>query len=68
MPRDELELVFAAAHIDDVEDLRGRSFSSAVGVWRVRVAGRSAVLKLLRLNAGPHPQWPSRPDPDDTHY
>jgi Phosphotransferase enzyme family len=37
-------------------------------VWRVRAAGRSAVLKLLRLNAGPHPQWPSRPDPDDTHY
>jgi phosphotransferase family enzyme len=26
------------------------------------------VLKLLRLDAGPHPQWPSRPDPDDTHY
>jgi hypothetical protein len=26
------------------------------------------VLKLLRLNAGPHEQWPSRPEPDDTHY
>jgi Phosphotransferase enzyme family len=26
------------------------------------------VLKLLRLNAGPHPQWPSRADPDDPYY
>lgn len=51
-----------------MEDLRGRSFSSAVGVWRVQAGERSAVLKLLRLNAGPHPQWPSQPDADDTHY
>jgi hypothetical protein len=34
----------------------------------VRAGRRSAVLKLLGLNAGPHPQWPSRPDPDDPHY
>jgi len=60
--------VLAADRVDEVEDLRGRSFASAVGVWRVRAAGRSAVLKLLRLNAGPHPKWPSRPDPDDAYY
>lgn len=54
--------------MEAVEDLRGRSFSSAVGVWRVRANDRSAVLKLLRLNAGPHDRWPSRPDPDDPYY
>jgi Phosphotransferase enzyme family len=37
-------------------------------VWRVHAGGRSAVLKLLRLNAGPHEQWPSRPGPDDPYY
>jgi len=60
--------VLAATRVDEVEDLRGRSFASAVGVWRVRAGDRSAVLKLLRLNAGPHPKWPSRADPGDPYY
>ena len=60
--------MLAATRVDEVEDLRGRSFASAVGVWRVRAGDRSAVLKLLRLNAGPHPKWPSRADPGDPYY
>lgn len=68
VPLDELRLVFEADEAEAVEDLRGRSFSSAVGVWRVRAGGRSAVLKLFRLNAGPHERWPSRPDPGDAYY
>jgi hypothetical protein len=34
----------------------------------VRAGGQSAILKLLRLNAGPHPRWPSRADPGDPYY
>lgn len=68
VPRDELRFVLGSERVDEVEDLRGRSFASAVGVWRVRAGGRSAVLKLLRLDAGPHERWPSRPDPDDPYY
>lgn len=60
--------MLASDCLDGVDDLRGRSFASAVGVWRVRAGGQSAVLKLLRLNAGPHPKWPSRPEPDDPYF
>ncbi len=52
----------------EVESLRPRSFASTVGVWRVRSAGRSAVLKLIRLGAAPLPRWPSEPDPSDPYY
>ena len=60
--------MFETDTVDAVDDLRGRSFGSAVGVWRVHAGGRSAVLKLLRLNAGPNPNWPSRPDASDPYY
>ncbi|HET7567792.1 MAG TPA: phosphotransferase [Gaiellaceae bacterium] len=54
--------------MDEVESLRPRAFSSTVGVWRVRSGGDSAVLKLLRRDAGPHPRWPSADEPDDPYY
>jgi hypothetical protein len=53
---------------EEVESLRPRSFASTVGVWRVGCAGRSAVLKLIRLGAAPLPRWPSEPDPSDPYY
>ncbi len=68
IPASELAHVFGSAEISEITDLRGRSFASAVGVWRVRGAGGTAVLKLLRLNAGPHPKWPSRAEPSDPYY
>jgi hypothetical protein len=34
----------------------------------VRGAGRSAVLKLIRLGAAPLPLWPSEPGPSDPYY
>jgi Phosphotransferase enzyme family len=52
----------------EVESLRPRAFASTVGVWRVRGAGRTAVLKLIRLGAAPSPRWPSAPDPSDPYY
>lgn len=51
-----------------VESLRPRPFASAVGVWRVRAGGSSAVLKVLRLNAGPHPRWLSEADPARAYW
>jgi len=54
--------------VPEVESLRPRSFASTVGVWRVRRAGRTAVLKLIRLGAAPSPRWPSSPDPSDPYY
>jgi Phosphotransferase enzyme family len=53
---------------EEVDSLRPRSFASTVGVWRVRCAGRTAVLKLIRLGAAPSPRWPSEPDPADPYY
>ena len=34
----------------------------------MRCAGRTAVLKLIRLGAAPLPRWPSGPDPSDPYY
>jgi Phosphotransferase enzyme family len=68
VPPAELEHVLGTTAVDDVESLRPRGFASAVGVWRVRAGGDSAVLKLLRLDAAPHPRWPSRQEPDDPYY
>ena len=34
----------------------------------MRAGGRSAVLKLVALDAGPHPRWPSREDPSDPYW
>jgi hypothetical protein len=58
----------SAAPPDEVTDLRGRSFASTVGVWRVRAGGDSRVLKLLRLGAAPTEQWGSDLDVDSQFY
>jgi hypothetical protein len=60
--------VFGTQAVDEVEPLRSQAFGSAAGVWRVRAAGDSAVLKLVRLAAGSHPRWPSRPNESDPYY
>jgi hypothetical protein len=57
-----------AAPPDEVSDLRGKSFASTVGVWRVRSAGRSLVLKHLALGAGTSRTWPSEPELDSQYY
>jgi hypothetical protein len=52
----------------EVESLRPRSFSSTVGVWRVRSGADSAVLKLVRLHAGPDDRWPSTAEEHDPYF
>ena len=64
--RDEALAVFGSDEVASVEPLRPRPLGATVVVWRVRVADRSAVLKLLRLGAGSNINWaasPSRTSP-----
>lgn len=68
IPADELSAVFGAAAVTDVEPLRPRSLGATVGVWRIRSGRRSAVLKLLRVDASPNPNWRSSPDPEHPRF
>ena len=69
IPRRELTAVFGrGGPAREVESLRERSFSSTVGVWRVRCDVSSAVLKLIRLGAGPTVRWPSEPERTHPYY
>ena len=69
LPPRELDAVLGGSRpAPEFESLRPRGLASTVGVWRVRRAGRSAVLKLIRLGAAPVPRWPSEPDPSDPYY
>ncbi|HEY2353914.1 MAG TPA: phosphotransferase [Gaiellaceae bacterium] len=63
VPADEAAAVFCSDDVDDLEPLRPRPLGATVGVWRVRAGGSSAVLKLLRVDASPNPNWASSADP-----
>jgi hypothetical protein len=63
IPPDEAEAALGAREVADVEPLRPRPLGATVGVWRVRGGGTSAVLKLLRLDASPNPNWAASADP-----
>jgi hypothetical protein len=51
-----------------VLDLRGKTFASTLGVWRIAANGESRVLKHLALGAGGTRTWPSEPDVGSPHY
>jgi hypothetical protein len=68
IPSRELAAVLGGEPEPQIESLRPRSFASTVGVWRVSCAGRTAVLKVIRLGAAPLPRWPSEPEPSDPYY
>lgn len=57
VPSSEAAAVFGLEQVDPLESLRPRPLGATVGVWRVRAGTRSAILKLLRLNASPNPNW-----------
>lgn len=65
---DEALAVFGSSQVASVEPLRPRPHGATVGVWRVRVADRSAVLKLLRLGAGSNVNWAASPDSDHPRW
>jgi hypothetical protein len=60
--------VFGSGEVASVEPLRPRPHGATVGVWRVHVADRSAVLKLLRLGAGSNINWAASPEPDHPRW
>jgi hypothetical protein len=68
VPRDEALTVFGSDEPASVEPLRPRPLGATVGVWRVRVANASAVLKLLRLGAGSNINWETSPEPDHPRW
>lgn len=66
--RDEALAVFGSDQVASVEPLRPRPLGATVGVWHVRVADRSAVLKLLRLGAGSNINWETSAAPDHPRW
>jgi hypothetical protein len=68
VPAREALAVFGAENVDHVEPLRPRPLGATVGVWRVRAANTSAVLKLLRLGAGSNINWAASPDPEHPRW
>lgn len=68
VPREEALVVFGADQVARVEPLRPRPLAATAGVWRVRVAGGSAVLKLLRLDAGSNVNWAASAAPDHPRW
>lgn len=63
VPAAEAAAIFGLHRVDSVEPLRPRPLGATVGVWRVRAGEESAVLKLLRLDASPNPNWAASPEP-----
>jgi Phosphotransferase enzyme family len=68
VPRDEALAVFGSEECASVEPLRPRPLGATVGVWRVNVGDKSAVLKLLRLGAGSNVNWAASPEPDHPRW
>jgi len=66
--RDEARAVFGFDQVVSLEPLRPRPLGATVGVWRVRMADRSAVLKLLRLGAGSNINWAASAEPDHPRW
>ncbi|MGH2477755.1 MAG: aminoglycoside phosphotransferase, partial [Candidatus Limnocylindrales bacterium] len=71
VPADELEAVFGDGHGPlTVEPLPHAAVASATaGLWRVRIADRSAVVKLLaHAPAGGSPNWRSGDEESHWYY
>jgi hypothetical protein len=69
LPPEELREVFGGeAPAAEVEPLGHGPPAATVGVWRVRVEGASAVLKVVEHNADGHPRWPSAAAPEHPYY
>lgn len=72
LPRDELAEVFGAEALDGSRVVAERLYepvaSASLGIWRVRAADRSAVLKLVAHSEGGHTNWRSALDPKHWYY
>jgi hypothetical protein len=71
LPAEEIAAVFESdVTVDDVsvEQLYEPVASASRGIWRVRVADRSAVLKLVAHSDGGSVNWRSGADPSHWYY
>lgn len=67
-PPEEVDAVFGGAAVVDVELLGDATPAATAGVWRVRTADDSAILKLVRHDPGGHERWPSSEDESSPYY
>jgi Phosphotransferase enzyme family len=68
VPPDEAEVVFGTIDVELVEPLRIRPLGATVGVWRVRSASSTAVLKLLRHEKNSNQEWATSADPSHPRW
>ena len=69
IPPAELQTVFGGeAPALEIEPLPHGPPAATGGLWRVRAAGASAVLKLVQHKGDGHPRWPSGADPEHPFY
>ncbi len=54
--------------MEEVEPLGHGVPGATEGVWRVRAAGGSAILKLVGRNPDGHPRWPSSDEESSAYY
>ena len=67
-PREEVEAVFGGGEVVDVEPLGDATPAATAGVWRVRTADDSAILKIVRHDSGGNERWPSSELESDPYY
>jgi hypothetical protein len=72
LPDAELQSVFGASQIDPAHVAIERVYepvaSASVGIWRVTLDSRTAILKLVAHSAEGHPNWRSGEDPKHWYY
>jgi hypothetical protein len=68
VPADEVEGVFGCAEVVSVELLGHATPAATAWVWRVRTAGDTAILKVVRHDPAGNERWPASEDESDPYY
>ncbi len=68
LPPEEVDTVFGGGTVTAVEPLGDATPAATAGVWRVRTAEDSAILKLVRHDPDGHERWPSSEDESSPYY
>jgi hypothetical protein len=68
VPADEAAEVFGGAEVVSVELLGDATPAATAGVWRVRTADDTAILKVVRHDSAGNERWPSSESESDPYY